>query len=105
VYYSKSRFHPDDTLTLIESRLRTANPPSVREELRTTVEVDPIQVTLGAGLSGWYGTRLSTLILIRKDGNVLFRERDIWTLSATGDPIHGDGNNDRLLEFSLTLDS
>lgn len=29
-----------------------------------------------------YGTRLSTVILIRKDGNILFIERDIWKVDA-----------------------
>lgn len=68
------------------------------------MEVDPINVALGAGSSGWYGTRLSTIILIRDDGSVLFRERDIWTLNATGEPIRGESSNDRLLEFKLALD-
>lgn len=68
------------------------------------MEVDPINVALGTGLGGWYGTRLSTLVLIRKDGSVLFRERDIWTLDATGEPVRGDSDNDRLLEFRLALE-
>jgi hypothetical protein len=28
----------------------------------------------------YYGTRLSTVILVRRDGSVLFVERDIWSL-------------------------
>jgi uncharacterized protein with NRDE domain len=68
------------------------------------VEVEPIKFTLGAGLSGWYGTRLSTIVLVRRDGSALFRERDIWALNATGEPVRGDSNNDRLLEFKLALD-
>ncbi len=69
------------------------------------MEVDPIKVSIGAGLNGWYGTRLSTIVLIRKDGSVVFRERDIWTLNATGEPVRGDDSSDRLLEFKLALDS
>ena len=69
------------------------------------MEVDPTKVSVGAGLNGWYGTRLSTIILIRKDGSVVFRERDIWTLNATGEPVRGDDSNDRVLEFKLALDS
>ena len=67
------------------------------------MEIDPINITLDGQLSGWYGTRLSTIILIRSDGSVLFRERDIWTLNATGEPILGESSNDRLLEFKLAL--
>ena len=69
------------------------------------MEVEPVQVSLGAGLSGWYGTRLSTIVLVRTDGSVVFRERDIWTLNATGEPARGDNSNDRLLEFKLALNS
>ena len=68
------------------------------------MEVDPIKVEFGAGLSGWYGTRLSTIVLVRKDGSVVFRERDIWSLNATGEPVRGDISNDRILEFKLALD-
>ena len=67
------------------------------------MEVDPIKVGFGVGLSGWYGTRLSTIILVRKDGSVVFRERDIWTLDAAGEPVRGDTSNDRILEFKLAL--
>ena len=69
------------------------------------MEVDPIKVGLDAGPNGWYGTRLSTIVLVRKDGSVVFRERDIWTLNAIGQPVRGDDCNDRLLEFNLALDS
>ena len=81
------------------------SPLSSREERRTTVEVEPIQVALGAGMSGWYGTRLSTIVLVRNDGSVVFRERDIWTLNGTGEPVRGYNSSDCILEFNLALDS
>lgn len=30
----------------------------------------------------YYGTRLSTVVLIRRDGNATFIERDIWALES-----------------------
>jgi len=45
-----------------------------RSELRNTVEVAPIPITL----DNVYGTRVSTVVLIRRDGQVTFIERDIW---------------------------
>lgn len=45
-----------------------------RSELRNTVEVAPIPIIL----DNVYGTRLSTVVLIRRDGQVTFIERDIW---------------------------
>lgn len=37
-------------------------------------------LALGCDSTTYYGTRLSTVILIRRDGNATFIERDIWAL-------------------------
>jgi len=77
--------------------------PQTRDELRGALRVDPLHVNVGAGIQGWYGTRLSSVILIRHDGSVIFRERDIWSLNAAGEPVLGDPKQDRKLTFWLYL--
>ena len=39
----------------------------------------------------WYGTRVSTVILIRDDGDVVFVERDIGELGPDGQARRGTG--------------
>ncbi len=51
----------------------------------------------------YYGTRLSTVLLIRKDGRVLFVERDIWQLDSDGNPKLADPRGERIFHFNLTL--
>ncbi|KAJ3785548.1 NRDE protein-domain-containing protein [Lentinula aff. detonsa] len=51
-------------------------PVTTRSGLRNTVEVAPIPITFES--TKFYGTRLSTVVLIRRDGHVTFIERDIW---------------------------
>ncbi|KAJ3771625.1 NRDE protein-domain-containing protein [Lentinula raphanica] len=51
-------------------------PVTNRSELRNTVEVAPIPITLES--TKFYGTRLSTVVLVRRDMHVTFIERDIW---------------------------
>ena len=42
------------------------------------------------GESGrWYGTRVSTVVLIRDDGECLFVERDVAVLDKDREPQHG----------------
>jgi uncharacterized protein with NRDE domain len=36
------------------------------------------------GPSDVYGTRLSTVILIKRDGEVLFAEREMWAMDEEG---------------------
>lgn len=56
-----------------------------------------------------YGTRLSTVLLIRRDGSVLFIERDVWKLGKDGKPerldhkeSRGEGDTkERVFEFKL----
>lgn len=85
-----------------------------RDDLRGAMCVDPLEVDIGAGIKGFYATRLSTVILVRKDGSVLYRERDVWKLtepalaasdpgsgSAAPVPEAGDPKEDRTLGFQL----
>lgn len=39
----------------------------------------------------WYGTRVSTVIVVRDDGHVIFVERDIALLNQSGQVQRGDG--------------
>ncbi|KZV89996.1 DUF833-domain-containing protein [Exidia glandulosa HHB12029] len=77
-----------------------AEPIAAREDLRKTIQVPlinvqgvpnlagPIPATQSAAQVGqlWYGTRLATVILIRRDGEVLFVERDVYQLGSDGIP-------------------
>lgn len=52
----------------------------------------------------YYGTRLATCVLIRRDGRACFVERDVWTLGADGEPVKGSPGDDRVFRFSLDLE-
>lgn len=67
------------------------------------MRVDPLTLNIGAEIEGWYGTKVSTIILVRKDGFVQYLERDIWMLDAEGHPIHGSRKDDRRNCFWLYL--
>ncbi|KAF9065179.1 NRDE protein-domain-containing protein [Rhodocollybia butyracea] len=56
---------------------KSPTPVTMRSELRNTIEVTPLPITVENNPT-LYGTRLSTVILIRRDGHVSFIERDIW---------------------------
>ncbi|OBZ68641.1 Transport and Golgi organization 2 [Grifola frondosa] len=79
--------------------------PLGRAELRNTIQVEPMLIPMiespDAASSTYYGTRLSTVILIRKNGNVLYIERDIWMLDSTGRVTKGDTNHDRVFHFQI----
>ncbi|KAF8215064.1 NRDE protein-domain-containing protein [Mycena galopus ATCC 62051] len=67
--------------------LRTTDPTvRAREELRRTVCVRPLEkTTLQAGATGpadWYGTRTASVVLVRRSGEALFVERDVWRLKS-----------------------
>ena len=49
----------------------------------------------------FYGTRLSTVILVRRDGGVLFVERDIWALDVAGHAVKADRTSERTFRFRL----
>lgn len=59
---------------------------------------------VAAGPEHFYGTRLSTVLLIRSDGSVLFIERDIWHLGRDGKPERQEHKlKQRVFEFKLDL--
>ncbi len=45
----------------------------------------------------WYGTRVSTVILVKENGEVTFVERDIGELDEEGEARRGDG--ERVFRF------
>ncbi|KAJ6508252.1 NRDE protein-domain-containing protein [Mycena sanguinolenta] len=68
-------------------RTTAAEPIRAREELRRTICVKPLD-TIAAGPSGsskWYGTRTATVLLVRRSGEALFVERDVWRIQPSGD--------------------
>jgi len=75
-------------------------------DLEDTICVDPILRSSGAPGTGpeLYGTRLSTVLIIRRNGEGLFIERDAWKLAADGKIIKGDDpRSDRIYRFQLQL--
>ncbi|EJF63273.1 hypothetical protein DICSQDRAFT_55616 [Dichomitus squalens LYAD-421 SS1] len=94
--------------------------PVDRSELRNTIHVKPLRVPLhtmpegAGGATGtppshlYYGTRLSTVILIRRDGHVTFIERDVWTLDDSrggeGAVPKRDSGGDRVFHFQIPRD-
>ncbi|CAA7262816.1 unnamed protein product [Cyclocybe aegerita] len=84
-----------------------------RSELRNTVHVLPVPIILDGPASthptpSYYGTRLSTVLLVRKDGEAVFIERDIWQLEKDEDgkerPVRSDPPTERRFRFKLQLD-
>ncbi|KNZ72029.1 Ser/Thr-rich protein T10 in DGCR region [Termitomyces sp. J132] len=73
-----------------------------RSQLRNTVHVLPFPITVEGAPQGdnRYGTRLSTILLIKKTGDALFIERDIWTL-ADGEVIRVDPRTQRVFRFHV----
>ncbi|TEB40081.1 hypothetical protein FA13DRAFT_1751192 [Coprinellus micaceus] len=75
--------------------------------LRNTVQVAPIPIVLEAQLGTAsahtkiptvYGTRLSTVLLIKRTGEIYFVERDIWV-------VHPEPPTQREFRFKLDLDA
>ncbi|WWC60626.1 uncharacterized protein I303_103200 [Kwoniella dejecticola CBS 10117] len=52
----------------------------------------------------WYGTRTSTIILVKDNGETTFVERDILRLDGKGDPISGDVSSQRWYEFKAEVE-
>ncbi|KAG6329420.1 hypothetical protein ID866_9669 [Astraeus odoratus] len=57
-------------------------PPTIRAELRNTIFIDPFVVN--ANSPDFYGTRIATLVLVKRSGEVVYIERDRWVLPDTG---------------------
>ncbi|GJE91591.1 NRDE family protein [Phanerochaete sordida] len=79
---------------------RSDAPPRARAELRNTIHIEPLPVTAG-GEHALYGTRLSTVLLVRRDGAAAFFERDIWVLDAAGQATRGDAAAQRVFRFRV----
>jgi len=79
--------------------------PPDRSQLRNTIEVEPIVVSSEPSPDRtrpkYYGTRLSTVLLVARDGSVLFVERDIWTLDPEGRPVRADTTKQRVFRFHI----
>ncbi|TFY64912.1 hypothetical protein EVG20_g5788 [Dentipellis fragilis] len=78
-----------------------AIPPTTRHALRTAIHVSPLALEPLSGPAGPYGTRLSTVVLVRRDGRVLFVERDIWMLDETGKVVKGGKEGERVWRFHV----
>ncbi|KAH9851751.1 DUF833-domain-containing protein [Lenzites betulinus] len=89
---------------------KSEHAPADRSELRNTILVEPLPIGAApqspdAGPANYYGTRLSTVILIRRDGRALFVERDIWTLDdARRAAVQGEPGRDRVFRFQIAPD-
>lgn len=112
-------------------RWRSDPAPVDRASLRNTIHIAPLPIDLKAPIKKYddtagtvdidsahnsstnsteqatasgrrfYGTRLSTVILVRRDGQVRFLERDIWMLDKDGGVVRGDKSRQRDYSFSL----
>jgi uncharacterized protein with NRDE domain len=81
-------------------RWRSAELPRDRSELKNTIQVEP--VTINANTI--YATRLSTVVLVKRNGEVVFVERDRWKLTEEGQPILADPSSQRVFRFKLNSD-
>jgi hypothetical protein len=67
------------------------------------VHVAPFPITQDELLTtgdNMYGTRLSTVLLVKKSGEALFVERDIWQL-IDGKPVMADLRSHRTFRFRV----
>jgi uncharacterized protein with NRDE domain len=86
-------------ISSIPSR-QSPTPPAKWGELRYTIAVPPFSIPKPT--PELYGTRLSTVILIRPTGEVTFVERDIWKIvGETGEVVKGTRDDDRKFHFKL----
>lgn len=89
------------------------NTISHQSEIRKkTIQVSPIMPLSAASGSNNnlqsvapYGTRLSTVLLVQNNGQVLFIERDIWKLGEAGVPVKSDPPSERKYTFKLDIES
>lgn len=69
------------------------------------MQVKPFPITLEGFPSvgnNSYGTRLSSVLLVKTNGEALFIERDIWKL-VDGDPVKADPSSQRVFRFQVKL--
>ena len=91
-------------LTCILYRRKSPEAVTERTHLRNTIHVEPLRITTSSSTSaaGYYGTRLSTVLLIRKDGQVFFVERDVWKM-VDGKVTKGSSSSDRIYRFQIDI--
>ncbi|KAJ7250053.1 NRDE protein-domain-containing protein [Mycena haematopus] len=83
-------------------RTTAAEPVRAREDLRRTICVEPFEIVLTGGTNDtssslptppptptpppnkWYGTRTASVLLVRRSGEALFVERDVWRVGRGG---------------------
>ena len=97
--YARLSGRRSDVFSVSPKRWRSDSPVTERAQLRNTIQVLPL-VDPSARSAGPYGTRLSTVLLVRKDGQALFVERDIWTLQD-GKVVKADPSSQRVHRFTL----
>lgn len=81
------------------SSWESPEPIQQRSDLRKTIRVRPLPIAEG----NYYGTRLSTVLLIERDtGKVLFVERDIWMkVEESGGVRLGSKEDQRIFRFTI----
>lgn len=87
---------------VVYCRLQAEETVTDRAGLRRTVHVAPVAVPPKDGKGeDLYATRLSTVLLIRRSGEALFVERDIWKLGSDGKAELADPSSQR--EFRVQV--
>jgi hypothetical protein len=70
--------------------------------------VEPIPILLEGSkalVPAVYGTRLSTVLLIRRNGEAHFIERDVWKRDNDGRVVKTDPPTQREFQFTLDLEA
>ncbi|EDR12529.1 uncharacterized protein LACBIDRAFT_312042 [Laccaria bicolor S238N-H82] len=85
---------------------RSPEPITDRSQLRNTVHVAAIPITIEGSTEyvkpAFYGTRSSTVLLVRRDGVVLFIERDVWKL-VDGKAVKLEPPTERRFRFNINV--
>jgi len=79
--------------------LLTWHPGDPVRERSHAIYIEPEQ---DGNVSNAYGTRLSTVVLIRRNGQVLFIERDVWRMEENGKLAKADPPSERVYRFELS---
>jgi len=84
---------------------QSTEPPREHSQLRNSIRIDPIPIAVAPDPPDIYGTRLSTVILVRRDGKVLFMERDVWKTDEGGKTVlaGADPSSERQFRFQLPI--
>jgi len=83
---------------------RCPEPVLERSHLSNTVQVTPISIKLSDNATpAIYATRLSTVLLIRRNGEIHFVERDVWQTGHDGKPVMAESSSARVFHFRLGI--